>query len=142
MSDVYIAKCHWAILLGPMMVFFIGLITVGSAGFHSISIMAFGVIWGIFSYKNLTKSEIRLCEDRLLINKGYPLEKSYDIPLEDVVFIDFYQPSLGSILNFGKVTIVYDREKKQCTMRFIKKPEEFVGMVKRQVNSFRTPEIR
>jgi len=137
MSDnpLYIARCHWAILLGPIMTIFIGLITAGSSVYHSLPILSFGILWGVFSYKSLTKSEIRLNNEKISINMGALIKRDFDIPLKEINLIDFYQPSLGSMLNFGKITIVYNKEKRRCIFRFIKKPTELVEMVQKQVGA-------
>jgi hypothetical protein len=46
--------------------------------------------------------------------------------------IDYYQPSLGSMLNFGKIIIVYSG-KKRCAIRLVSSPAEFVKEVHQQI---------
>jgi hypothetical protein len=123
---------HWAILLGPILVMLIGSLALKSQGYHAMALIAFGLIWGIFSFISLSRSEIGLTRSKILINVGFPLKKSYNIPLNEIAFIDYYQPSLGSMLNFGKIIIVY-KEKKKCAIRLISGPAELVREVQKQI---------
>jgi len=129
---IYRAKHHWAILLGPIVVIIIGGLALGSQGYHAMVLVAFGLIWGIFSYVSLQRSEIGLTGKRFLANVGFPLQRSYDIPLNEIMVIDYYQPSLGSMLNFGKIIIVYSG-KKRCAIRLVSSPAEFVREVHQQI---------
>ncbi|HME42618.1 MAG TPA: PH domain-containing protein [Syntrophorhabdales bacterium] len=129
---LYRTGCHWAIVLGPMLLIIIGGLALKSQGFHAMMLMAFGFIWGVFSYVSLHRSELGLTRKRLLINAGFPLLKSYDIALGKIVAIDFHQPSLGSMLDFGKITIIYGG-RSRCVIRFVSSPAEFVTMVRQQM---------
>ncbi len=131
---IYRTKCHWAMFLGPMMVIFIGGLSLQAQGIHAMALMAFGLVWGIFSYVSLYGSELGLTRTRVLINAGFPLLKSYDIPLNKISAIDYYQPTLGSVLNFGKIIIVYEGRSK-CRIRFVSAPAEFVTEVRQQIIS-------
>jgi hypothetical protein len=131
---VYRTKCHWAMLLGPILVVIIGGLALGSQGYHTIAVVAFGLIWGMFSYISLYRSEIGLTRNRVLINVGFPLKKSYDIPLNEITFIDYYQPSLGSMLDFGKIIIACNGKKK-CAIRLVASPAEFVKKVQQQITA-------
>lgn len=129
---IYRAKCHWAILLGPMLVSIIGGLALRSQGYNALVLIAFGLVWGAFSYIRLCKSDTGLTRNRLLIDAGFPVRKSYDIPLNKITIIDFYQPALGSMLNFGKIIIV-SNEKNNCVIRFVSNPAEFVKEVRLQI---------
>jgi hypothetical protein len=131
---IYRAKYHWAMLLGPILVIFIGGLALKSQGYHAMVLIAFGLIWGVFSYISLRRSEIELTQTRVLINVGFPLKKYYDIPLNEITFVDYYQPSLGSMLNFGKIIIAY-QAKKKCAFRLVSEPAEFVRAVQQQIGA-------
>lgn len=133
---IYRARCHWSILFGPFLVMIIGILALKSQGLHAVALTAFGLIWGIFSYLSLNHFEIGLTGNRILINVCFPLKKSYDIPLQTITGVDFYQPSLGSMLNFGKIIIIYNG-KKRSIFRFVSYPAEFVGAVHRQISAIR-----
>jgi len=134
---IYRAKYHWAVLLGPVLVILIGELAVRSQGYHAMALIAFGLIWGIFSYISLRRSEIGLTRNKVLINVGFPLNKSYDILLNEIMSIDFYQPSLGSMLDFGKIIIV-DKGKKKRAFRLVASPAEFVKEVHQQIIALRS----
>ncbi len=131
------AQLHWAILLGPILVIFIGGMALKSQGYHAIILVAFGLIWGIFSYINLRRSEIGLSRNKIFINIGFPLKKSFDILLNEIIFVDYYQPTLGSMLNFGKI-LVMDKRKKKYAFRFVAGPAEFVKEVHHQITALST----
>jgi uncharacterized membrane protein YdbT with pleckstrin-like domain len=131
-SIVYRAQLHWAILLGPILVILIGGLALKSQGYHAMILIAFGLIWGILSYINLERSEIGLTRDKVIVNTGFPLKKSFDILLDEIIFVDYYQPTLGSMLNFGKI-LVMDKRKKKYAFRFVAAPAEFVKEVHHQI---------
>ncbi len=131
---IYRTRCHWAMFLGPMVVIIIGALALKSQGIHAMALIAFGFVWSIFSYVSLHGSEIGLTRKRLLINAGFPLLKSYDIPLNEVAAIDLYQPSLGSMLDFGKIAIVYGG-RSRCIIRFVSSSAECVTKVRQQMIS-------
>jgi hypothetical protein len=131
---IYRAQLHWAIILGPLLVIIIGGLALRSQGYHAMVLIAFGLIWGILSYINLRRSEIGLTQNKMLINVGFPLNKSYAILLNEIIFVDYYQPSLGSMLDFGKI-LVMDKRKKKYAFRLVAGPAEFVKEVHRQINA-------
>ena len=92
-----------------------------------MALIAFGLIWGIFSYIRLRRSEIGLTRNKILINVGFPLKKSFDILLNEIIFIDYYQPPLGSMLNFGKI-LVMDKKKEEIRIPVCCRP---CGLCKR-----------
>ncbi|MBN2403885.1 MAG: PH domain-containing protein [Spirochaetes bacterium] len=128
---IYRARLHWGMLLGPIIVVFFGYLMIGSKGPQVIAVFAFGLIWGLFAYINLHISEIVLTDNRLLINVGFPIKKFFDIPLIDITHFDFYQPSLGTMLNFGKIILV-KKDKKKKAFRFIDSPAVLVQEVHKQ----------
>jgi hypothetical protein len=129
---VYRAQLHWAILLGPMLVMLIGGLALKSQGYHAMILIAFGLIWGIFSGINLCRSAIGLNRNKIIVSIGFPLKKSVDILLNEIIFVDYYQPTLGSMLNFGKI-LVMDKRKKKYAFRFVSGPAEFVKEVHHQI---------
>lgn len=133
---VYHANRHWALLLGPILIIFIGGLAIKPQGYHGMALVGFGLLWGIFSYISLTRSEMVLTQNKVLMNIGFPLRRSYDIALNEITFVDFYQPSLGSMLNFGKIIILY-ANKKKCVIRFVSSPAEFVKEIQQQIVAFR-----
>jgi hypothetical protein len=131
---IYGTRCHWAVFLGPMLVIIIGGLALRSQGLSAAVLVAFGFLWGTFAYVSFYGSELSLTPVRLLIKAGLPRLKFYDIPIDRIVSIDYYQPTLGAMLNFGKIMIVYG-EKSRCIVRFVWSPAEFVTRVREQIAS-------
>ncbi len=129
---VYRTKCHYTILFGPMLLILIGSLAVKSQGFHAIALMAFGLLWGVLSYVSFRKSEIGLTRRRVLISAAFPLMKSYDIALDKIAAVDFSQPALGAMLDFGKLAIVHDGQSR-CVIRFVSSPAALVTQVRQQI---------
>jgi hypothetical protein len=129
---IYRSKCHWAIVLGPMLVIIIGGLALKSQGLPAMVLIAFGFLWGIFSYISFYRSEIGLTRKRVLIYAGFPTPKFHEIPLSEIVAFDFYQPSLGSMLNFGKIIIVRNRQRRSV-VKFVSSPAELVTKVRQQI---------
>jgi len=74
----------------------------------------------------------------VLINAGFPLRRTYDIPLNEIVAVDYHQPALGSMLNFGKLIIV-DKKHGRATIRFVSSPMDFTTKVRQQILSSGRP---
>jgi hypothetical protein len=68
------------------------------------------------------------------MNAGFPLVKSFDITLNKIVAIEFFQPALGAMLDFGKLAIVHDG-RSRCIIRFVSSPAEFVTQVRQQMTA-------
>ena len=135
---VYRTQCHWAMFLGPALVIIIGGLAINAQGVSAIVLMTFGFVWGIFSYVSLRGSDIALTRKRLLINAGFPVLRAYDIPLNEIIAVDYYQPTLGSMLNFGKIIVVHNKQRK-CVIRFVSAPAELVTQVRQQLISLNPP---
>jgi hypothetical protein len=71
-----------------------------------------------------------------LINVGFPSKRSYAIPLDTITYANCYQPSLGAILNFGKIILVHSGTKK-TVFRFVARPAEFVEEVQEAIMATR-----
>jgi uncharacterized membrane protein YdbT with pleckstrin-like domain len=132
-------KCHYAVFGGPLLLIFIGGLVVQSREAHAIALIGFGVVYGIFSYLSFCKSEIGLTQTRLLMNAGFPLVRSVDIPLDTISAVDYGQPALGAILNFGKLMIVTG-ERQQRVIRFVAAPAIFAAQVREQITLLRPPQ--
>ena len=133
---VYRTHGHWAITLGPMLVIIIGGLALRSQGFPAMVLMLFGLVWGTLSYISLQRSHIGLTDERLLINAGFPFPKPHDIPLHDIAAIDYHQPSLGSMLNFGKIIVVSPGQSRYI-VRFVSSPVELVTNTRQQISAAR-----
>ena len=137
----YQTNRHWGILLGPSLLVLLGLISHGTKGYSSYVILAFGVIWGITSYISLNRTNVRLDSDTatLFIDPGLPWLRKRELRFADIAAVDFYQPSLGSMLNFGKI-IVVDKRSRKYIYRFISAPAQFVQEAHKRIMAQRESE--
>jgi hypothetical protein len=128
------AGLHWAILLGPALLIFLGGLIRDSKGTQTIVLIFFGFVWGLCSYVSLRQSQITLTADRLFIQVGFPLKKVCTLPLGEITLIRYYQPTLGAMLNFGKIILVHGGTKKDG-FRFVTRPAELVNKVQGVMSS-------
>jgi membrane protein YdbS with pleckstrin-like domain len=136
---VYQTRLHWALFLGPAMVIVIGGLSFPAKGMRALILIAIGLAWGIISYFKYNRSLIRVTNKRVLIRSSFLVKKSFTISLSDISFVDFYQPSLGAILNFGRITLLHGGKMKSV-FRLVASPGEFVAAVREQVASMRRVE--
>ncbi len=135
---IYRTKCHGAMMLGPIVVVIIGCLALRSQGFNAGVLIAFGLIWGALAYNILRRSHLELTRSGVSITAGFPVPVHYDIPTARIEAIDFYQPALGSMLDFGKVLIV-DKQRGKSIIKFVSGPAEFVMRVREQLIALAAP---
>ena len=129
---VYRTGLHWATLLGPAMLMIIGGISIPSRGASGLVLFGLGLLWGVLSYISYQTSEVGITDKRLLLRVGFPLRRTYDIPLTQIAMVDTYQPSLGKFLNFGKIIIGLDGGKRGA-FRMVDSPLDFRANLEKQV---------
>jgi membrane protein YdbS with pleckstrin-like domain len=129
---VYQTRLHWVLFLGPAMLIILGGLSFPAKGLKALVLVAIGIVWGFISYIKFNRSLIRVTNQRVLIRVSFLVRKVYSISLSDISYVDFYQPSLGAMLNFGKVTLVHSRKFKSV-FRMVSSPGEFVTAVKGQI---------
>ncbi|OPY67744.1 MAG: hypothetical protein A4E57_02137 [Syntrophorhabdaceae bacterium PtaU1.Bin034] len=124
----YRTRLHWIMFFGPGGLMMIGGLSIPSKGLPAAVILALGTIWGIFSSINFERSEIVLSRSSLRLRVGGLWRRSYDIPLSEIERVDVYQPSLGKILDFGKITIRRKNARK-LVFRMIRSPLQLAGKI-------------
>lgn len=129
---VYQTRLHWVLFLGPAMLIVLGGLSLPSKGFKALIIVAIGLAWGIISYIKFNRSLFRVTSQRVLVSVSFLVKRPYIISLSDIRLIDSYQPSLGTMLNFGKITIIHGAKFKSI-FRMVSSPNEFVMAVKGQI---------
>jgi hypothetical protein len=121
------------VFLGPSVVLAIGGLLVASRAPDAVGVMAFGLFWGVLSCISYSRSVIGLRQDGLVICAGFPLPRSYRFPLDQIEAVQFYQPALGSMLDFGKVVVRCGRNSR--VIRFVSSPAAFVAEVRQRIDS-------
>jgi membrane protein YdbS with pleckstrin-like domain len=120
-TTLYQTKLHWAMLLGPALLMLVAGLSIPSKGLQAVILLAVSTIWGIVWTINLQTSEIKLTKNRILARIGFPWRRSYNIPYENIVRIDIYQPVLGKFLDFGRVIILLKGKGKK-SLRMVHSP--------------------
>lgn len=130
---IYRAGLHWVILFGPAILLFLAGISIPSKGMSATILFIIGVIWAILSYIILQNTEFGITDNRVLIWTVFPSKKLHDIAFIEIADVAIYQPSLGKLLNFGKITIVLAKRKK-ISHRLVNAPYEFLTNLQQQVD--------
>jgi membrane protein YdbS with pleckstrin-like domain len=130
---VYQVRLHWVLFLGPLMLIIIGGLSFPAKGLSALALAGIGIAWGVISYIKFNCSYIRVTDKRVLIRVGFLVRRPYSISLSDISYVDFYQPSLGSMLNFGKITIIHGKKFKSV-FRMVSSPGELVTAVRGQLS--------
>ena len=136
---VYQVRLHWVLFLGPLMLIILGGLSFPAKGSKALVLVAIGVVWGILSYIKFNHSLIRVTNQRVIIRVSLLTRRPYIISLADISLIDIYQPSLGAMLNFGKITIIHGAKFKSV-FRMVSSPNEFAAAAREQIAATRKSE--
>ena len=129
---LYQAKLHWVLFLGPAMLIVLGGLWIPAKGLAALVFVVIGLAWGVLSYRKYYNSYIHVTNKKVVICASSLLRRPYKIPLVDIGYVDFYQPSLGAMLNFGKITIIHG-DKYKSVFRMVSSPGNLVAVLKEQV---------
>jgi uncharacterized membrane protein YdbT with pleckstrin-like domain len=134
---IYRTGLHWVILLGPALLLFLAGISIPSKGMSAMILFIIAAIWSILSYIILQNTEFGITNNRLLIWTIFPRKKLHDIAFVEIADVSIYQPSLGKLLNFGKLTIIFAK-RKRVSRRLVNAPYEFLTNLQQQVDAVRS----
>lgn len=131
---VYRTGLHWVTFCGPAMLLFLAGISIRSKGTSAIVLFIIGVVWAVLSYIALQYNEFGVTNKRILIWTVFPWKKLQDAALVDIADAAVYQPTLGKLLNFGKISIVLVNRKK-ITRRLVNAPYDLLTNLSQQVET-------
>jgi hypothetical protein len=131
---IYRVGLHWAMFLGPAIFLFLSGISIPANGRPAIVLFIIAMLWAILSYVVLLNTEFVVTNNRLLIWTVFPWKKLYDIAFVEIANTSVYQPSLGKLLNFGRITIVLNNGK-GISRRLVSGPYELLKHVSQQVET-------
>jgi membrane protein YdbS with pleckstrin-like domain len=123
---------HWTLLFGPGILIVIGGLSIPSKGLNAVILVVIGVVWTLLFGVSLQRSELAVTQKRILVNMGFLWKRTYDIPLDAIAMIDTYQPTLGKILDFGKIMIRLAKGRRY-SFRMVRAPGAFVQKVREQI---------
>jgi len=129
---VFQTRLHWVLLLGPAVLIVFGGLSIPGRGWSALVLIATGFAWGILSYRKYFHSYIHVTNKRLLVCVSALVKRPLVIALTDISYVDFYRPSLGAMLNFGKITVVHGKNYKSI-FRMVSAPVELVTAVREQI---------
>ena len=133
---VYHAGLHWVILGGPAILLFLSGISISTKGMSAMILFAIALAWGILSYVILQNNEFVITNNRLLVWTVFPWKKLKSVAFAEIANMGVSQPTLGKLLNFGKITIVLS-SKKSITHRMVNSPYELLMPLQQLVESAR-----
>jgi hypothetical protein len=134
---VYRTGLHWVAFCGPAMLLFLAGVSIQSKGMPAIVLFAIGLVWAILSYIALQSTEIGITNSRVLIRSVFPWKKLHNAALVEIADAAVYQPSLGKLLDFGKITIVLVNGKR-ISRRLVRAPYELLKNLSQQVEASRS----
>jgi hypothetical protein len=126
---IYRARLHWAIFLGPIALFLVAVFNIPTKGLPAYIITALAVLWLLISYRRFNRFQIALTATSIIVRSGLFGKGAMEIPIADVASADTYQPSLGALLNFGKVMVVRKKGGRH-TFRLVAAPLAFIIKLK------------
>ena len=136
---VYRVGLHWVMFLGPAIFIFLAGISIPASGTPAVVLFIIAILWAALSYVVLLNTEFVVTNNRLLIWTVFPWKKLYDIAFVEIANASVYEPSLGKLLNFGRITIVLNNGKR-ISRRLVSGPYELLKHLSQQVEIARGKE--
>jgi hypothetical protein len=121
-------RLHWVMIAGPATLMVIAGLSIEHKGGSAALVLALAVLWGICASISFELSEIVLTKERLWVKVGFPWRRSHDFPLADVADVQVYQPSLGKVLDFGRITIMRNNGKR-ISFRMVRSPHLLAQLI-------------
>lgn len=118
-------RLHWAIFLGPALLILFGGLSVPAKGTPALGLVGMGLAWMVLSYRRWSSSSIRVTDRRIVICTSFLSKRFSSVPIGEISNVDVYRPSLGAILNFGKITIIQGGKTK-IVVRMVASPDEVI----------------
>ena len=107
-QDIYTAKLHWIIFLGPLILMIMGMllgIYVEPLQVVSLFFVGFAIAWAAMNAVNYLSSSLTIRSKQVILRTGVVVKKITDIPMNKIESIDIRQSILGSILRYGTLMI-------------------------------------
>jgi hypothetical protein len=92
------------LVLAPALLLMRSGMSIPGKGMSAVGLIVLATTWGVLSSISLERSEFLVARKRMLIKTGFLRRRSLDLPLADIAGVYVYQPSLGKVLNFDKLT--------------------------------------
>ena len=132
-KTVYSTKLHWITVAPPALLMILSGLSISSKGMGAVVVLAISLIWAILSSISLERSEFLVTAEMIVVRTGFPVRRSYDLSLTEVEGAQVYQPSLGKVLNFGKLTVKM-KNGKRLSFRLVRDPLQLAGVINESKN--------
>jgi hypothetical protein len=127
-TAIYRTRLHWVTVLAPAVVMMLSGMSIPGKGMSAVVLLTLATIWGVLSSISLERSQFLVTRRRVMIKTGFPWRRSHDLSLADIGGVYVYQPSLGKVLNFGKLTFKM-KSGKRLSFRLVRDPLQLAGVV-------------
>lgn len=131
-SITFKTDLHWAIFSAPLLVILIAGLSIPAKGMSAVILLAIGTAWSILSAISRQKNAYVITTRRVLVQRWFALKRFYDIPHSEILHLDINQPTLGKLLNFGRITLYLSR-KRRVSFRLVNAPFDFLAKLKEQI---------
>lgn len=121
---VYVARVHWLLFFNPLLVAIFSLfLGIHWALLKEIALILFivALLWAISIWLNYYFSSLTIEKNRVIFRTGILVRKTTDITLNKIESVDIRQSIIGSIMQYGTLTVVGTGGTKQF-IDYIEKP--------------------
>lgn len=108
---VYVAKLHWILFLGPLLLFLMAFGVYYIFDYASVEPLVifcalFAFAWAVLVWVGYQFSSLTIKKKQLILRTGLLVRQTIDIPFSRIESIDIRQTILGSLLQYGSLVIV------------------------------------
>lgn len=121
---VYLARLHWILFLGPVLLLCFGLsLGLSFAIMREVSLccIGFSLIWGVMVWMTYQFSSLTIKEKQIIIRTGFWVRNTMDFPLNRIESIDIRCSLIGALLGYGSLLLTGTGGTKQI-IHYIQKP--------------------
>jgi len=114
------AKLHWAMFVGPVLLFLFGLLTGPLKGFF----ITLAVVWSVYRGLVYLTTELAITNKRVIAKTGIIRRNAVEISNSKVEGITYHQGIVGRIFGYGSI-LVRGTGIGQVPIPFIAQPDHF-----------------
>jgi len=114
------AKLHWAMFIGPALLFLFGLMTGPAKGI----VIFCAIVWGVYRFMIYSTTELAITNKRVVAKWGIIRRNVVDVSNSKVEGITYHQGIIGRLFGYGSV-LVRGTGVGQVPIPFIGRPEFF-----------------
>lgn len=114
------AKLHWAIFVGPALLFLFGLLTGPAKGIFIV----LALIWAVYRFLVYSTTELAVTSNRVIAKTGIVRRNVIDVANSKIEGVTFHQGIVGRLFGYGSV-VVRGTGVGQVPIPFISHPDHF-----------------